>query len=253
MHKSEADSSSQANEYWQRLLHKYSTALFIINHLFGGSFAAAVPSYIALTPRQQVAEQPQLEQPQGDITTIFLPIIQSAPFDEEADSAVAENIWTAPYCAGQYPERTGYTLNDQEQQLEALLLNDPDQQHPELHFSIALSEAARRRALDMASRDYFGHTNPDGYGPNCIVLQHFFALPDSYDSSRTGNNIETIGAGFADIDAAWEAFMASEGHRTHLLGLNDFYNEQKYYGIGYVDAPDSTYGSYIVILISDSE
>jgi uncharacterized protein YkwD len=44
--------------------------------------------------------------------------------------------------------------------------------------------------------------------------------------------------------------MGSTGHRTHLLGMGDFYRAQTDYGVGYVYAPGSRYGHYWVVLIA---
>jgi uncharacterized protein YkwD len=115
---------------------------------------------------------------------------------------------------------------------------------------VALSQAARRRAQDMADREYFAHTNPDGYGPNCIVLQGEFVLPDYYNFSNDANNVESIAGGYSTMQAAWAALMSSAGHSAHLLGKGGFYNEQSYYGIGYVNVPGSQYGHYLVIIIA---
>ena len=46
------------------------------------------------------------------------------------------------------------------------------------------------RALDMGTRRYFSHVNPDGYGPNYLVQQAGYALPSFYGQEPDANNIE---------------------------------------------------------------
>ena len=100
----------------------------------------------------------------------------------------------------------------------------------------------------MAARGYFAHTNPDGLGPNALVRQAGYVLPSYYSTEPAANNIESIAAGPATPEAVLQLLLGSEAHRTHVLGLHDFYAAQVEYGIGYVNAPGSKYGHYWVIL-----
>lgn len=236
---------------WQLVLTRVTTGLFILNQLLGGRFAISFPPYVNQVSQAKAQETDsytyyfpliaqQLDPDQLMTTTTFLPLIFVPPTD------IRDN----PYCRQQFSEADNYTLNTQEQEIEQQLLTDPGQEHPNLTLSIALSQAARRRAQDMADREYFAHTNPDGYGPNCIVLQGEFVLPDYYNFSNDANNVESIIAGQGDMSEAWKTLVASQGHSAHLLGKGDFYNEQSYYGIGYVNVPGSQYGHYLVIIIA---
>lgn len=236
---------------WQLVLTRVTTGLFILNQLLGGRFAISFPPYVNQVSQAKAQEADsytyyfpiiaqQLDPNQVITATTFLPLIFVPPTD------IRDN----PYCRQQFLESQDYSLNSQEEEIEQLLLTDPGQEHPNLKLSVALSQAARRRAQDMADREYFAHTNPDGYGPNCIVLQQEFVLPDYYDFSNTANNVESIAGGYSTMQAAWAALMSSAGHSAHLLGKGDFYNEQSYYGIGYVNVPGSQYGHYLVIIIA---
>jgi uncharacterized protein YkwD len=125
---------------------------------------------------------------------------------------------------------------------------DPGQKRPSLTCNLILSQVAHARAVDMGTRGYFNHVNPDGYGPNYLVRQAGYILPSYYDSSPSGNNIESIAAGYATADAAWAGWMNSTPHRTHLLGLNPFFAEQIDYGIGYAYISPSPYLNYWVAI-----
>jgi uncharacterized protein YkwD len=98
----------------------------------------------------------------------------------------------------------------------------------------------------MAARGYFGHVNPDGYGPNYLVTEAGYVLPSYYDSSPTGNNIESLAAGYATASDAWDAWMTSSEHHAHLLGSSPFFAEQIEYGIGY--AQGGPFGHYWVVI-----
>ncbi|MEZ4708682.1 MAG: CAP domain-containing protein [Caldilineaceae bacterium] len=148
---------------------------------------------------------------------------------------------------------TNCQLNEQEQQIEAMLVSDENQQRPEMVCNDILSRVARERALDMATRDYFDHINPDGHGPNYLVREAGYILPDSYSNAADANNIESIAAGFSTAEAAWDGWMNSPSHRKHLLAEIPFYTEQVEYGIGYVYLSDgNTYHYYWVVLTAKS-
>ena len=73
-------------------------------------------------------------------------------------------------------------------------------------------------------------------------------MPDYYDQSAPGNNVESIAAGFATADATWEGWVNSPHHRSHVLAEEPFFTEQTEYGIGYYYDPNSYYHHYWVIL-----
>jgi hypothetical protein len=140
--------------------------------------------------------------------------------------------------------------NEQELEIGRMLENYPGQQRDRLVHNPILARIARQRARDMGARNYFSHTDPDGLGANTLVTRAGYALPDFYDRSPAGNNIESIGAGYHSSAAAWAGWMNSPDHRTHLLGLQPFYRDQTEYGVGYAHAPGSQYGHYWVVLIA---
>ena len=139
-------------------------------------------------------------------------------------------------------------LNSQEQTIADFMRDDPNQQRPSLRCDPILAQVARERALDMGNRNYFSHVNPDGHGPNYLVQQAGYILPSFYDQTPSGNNIESIAAGHGSPEAAWNGWMSSSGHRTHILGLIPFWAEQTDYGIGYAYVAGSAYGHYWVVI-----
>lgn len=141
-------------------------------------------------------------------------------------------------------------LNAQEAQLEEFLRSHPNQGRVTLSCNPTLAAVARARAQDMGERGYFGHTNPDGHGPNYLVRQAGYQLPTEYSTAINGNNIESIGAGAGDATGMWNAWMNSSSHLTHILGSETFYAEQIEYGIGFARVPGSPYQFYWVFISS---
>jgi hypothetical protein len=148
--------------------------------------------------------------------------------------------------AGGEPTQCG--LNNEELAVARLMLADGGQQRENPVCNSILAQVARARARDMALRDYFSHTNPDGDGPNLLVREAGYPLPDWYADEQAANNIESIGGGYADPNAVWQGWLGSSGHRPHILGTDSFYADQEAYGIGYYFSGNSKYKHYWVFL-----
>jgi hypothetical protein len=145
------------------------------------------------------------------------------------------------------------SLNEQEAMLADLLVNHPDQKRINPVCDPILAQVARARAHDMAQRSYFAHVNPDGNGPNFLVNEAGFALPDWYPDDRDANNIESIAGGHPTSADAWAGWLKSDGHRPHLLGTHGFYAGQTAYGVGYFHDPNSHFKHYWVFLSAPIE
>lgn len=144
-------------------------------------------------------------------------------------------------------------LLDTEARIVESMRTHPEQKRASLTCDPILERVARERALDMAVRHYFGHVNPDGFAANYLVRQAGYPLPAGYGSNPDDNNIESIAAGYATPDAVWAEWMASAGHREHLLGLSPFFAEQIEYGIGYAYDPNSDDKHYWVVITAKRE
>ena len=144
-------------------------------------------------------------------------------------------------------------LNENEQAIADLMVTDAGQQRVNPICDSILSQVARARARDMANRNYFSHTTPEGDGPNLLVREAGYPLPDWYGDDQGSNNIESIGAGYATPDENWTGWLNSSQHRTHVLGTQQFYADQRAYGVGYYYNPDSVYKHYWVFLSAPVE
>jgi uncharacterized protein YkwD len=143
---------------------------------------------------------------------------------------------------------TSCNVTAEEMAAANLFLNDVHQSRSSVVCNPLLADVARQRAADMANRGYFDHVNPDGVGPNSLIRSAGYRLPNYYDESPSGNNVESIAAGFATAEATWEGLINSPHHRSHVLAEEPFFAEQTEYGIGYYYDPNSYYHHYWVIL-----
>ncbi|MGF1339409.1 CAP domain-containing protein [Streptomyces flavovirens] len=74
----------------------------------------------------------------------------------------------------------------------------------------SLTALAQDFSEDMAARDFFGHTDPDGATP--------WDRADAAGVSGLGG--ENIARGQADAQAVMDAWMASDGHRANILNCD---------------------------------
>lgn len=168
-----------------------------------------------------------------------------------ADPDTATHKIFLPVISGQVPEvAPSCGLNAQEQRIETLFLEHPNQGRVTMVCNPTLAAVARARALDMGQRGYFGHVNPEGQGPNYAVRQAGYMLPAEYSTEISSNNIESIGAGAGDADTMWNGWVTSGKHSLHILAANEFYAEQIEYGIGFAEVPGSPYSYYWVFISS---
>ena len=91
-----------------------------------------------------------------------------------------------------------------------------------------LTSVARAHSVDMATRGFFSHTNPDGLDP----FERMRAA--GYNGRTMGEN---IAAGYATPAAVMNAWMNSSGHRANIL--NCAFKE-----IGIGKATGGSYGTY---------
>ncbi len=141
-----------------------------------------------------------------------------------------------------------YVLSSEEALIADYMVNDPGQKRPSMQLDPILARVARERAADLAARNYFAHTNPDGFAANALVRDAGYVLPAWWGTGATDNFIESIAAGRSTAAETWADWMASTGHRTHILAIDSFYQNQTSYGVGYAYSAGSTYKHYWVIL-----
>jgi uncharacterized protein YkwD len=124
-----------------------------------------------------------------------------------------------------------------------------------LQWNDLLAQAAEKKALDMAKRGYFSHTDPEGYGMNYHIHKAGYTLNKDWIKNKRDNNFESIvmnceggehGIELLIIDAG----VPSKGHRKHLLGLDPWNASLTDIGIGYVETTNGGATSYMTVIIA---
>ena len=101
---------------------------------------------------------------------------------------------------------------------------------PPLAWNDILFSASARHSADMATRNYFSHTTPEGIEfPQRLWIE-------GYGASAGGEN---IAAGMGSIDGVMLTWMASEGHCRNIMA--PIYQDV---GVACAMQSGSTYGSY---------
>jgi uncharacterized protein YkwD len=128
---------------------------------------------------------------------------------------------------------TGEGEEDKARQIYDLMRTHPEQGRRGMVWDDRLAEIAYAKCRDQAERDWRGHVSPEGVGPNKMIRDAGYPLPDWYEHDRYANNCEsTAHGGGGDVEGVWKAWMDSPGHRQHVLGLDDFYGGQTRVGVG---------------------
>ncbi|GHB02163.1 CAP domain-containing protein [Modicisalibacter luteus] len=99
-----------------------------------------------------------------------------------------------------------------------------------LTWNCTLEAAAQAHSRDMAKKDYFSHTGPDGVGIQQRVSSR------GYVWRAVGEN---IAAGQASIVAVVDGWMESPGHCRNIM--NEAFTEM---GMAKADDPGSMYSPY---------
>ncbi len=125
-----------------------------------------------------------------------------------------------------------------------------------LVWNPTLAKVAEERAKDMARRNYFDHTDPDGYGPNYHISKAGYTLNPDWLKKRSTNNFESIGAGHPTAVDGIKSFIIGKGspgfmHRKHMLGLDDWNASLQDVGIGFVRVKRGKgYATYLCVIIA---
>ena len=129
---------------------------------------------------------------------------------------------------------------------------------PALKWNDALTKAAEAKALDMATRDYYSHTTPEGRGMNIAIHEAGYKLPDFWLKDKQDNYFESIHASPPDGLSTIRGMILDKGieelgHRKHLLGMDEFRAKHKDIGIGFARNPQSKWKTYISVVIAHPE
>ena len=140
-----------------------------------------------------------------------------------------------------------------ERQMASLMRGHPKQKREDFIYDARLNGVARAKARDMANRGYFSHIDPDGYGSNFKIAQTGYRLPIQWLAFKSSNQGESLLAGDASPATGLTRWLASGTHRSHILALAPFYQDQTRYGVGYHHDSTSKYRHYWVLLTAPPE
>jgi len=126
---------------------------------------------------------------------------------------------------------------------------------PVLAVDSILMKAARKKAEDMAEKNYFDHVNKEGEGINWLIHSLGYTLEDRWIQKKSMNAFESIAAGYdsgiKNINSLiLDKDLSPPGHRQHLLGMTDFWADCTDIGAALVHNPKSKYKYYFVIIIA---
>jgi uncharacterized protein YkwD len=125
-----------------------------------------------------------------------------------------------------------------------------------LIWNDTLAMVAQQKAMDMATRNYFNHVDPSGYGINYYINKSGYKLNPDWLKNKRANEFESIAAGEETAEVAIKDLIVdkgipSHGHRTHLLGMDEWNGSLLDIGIGFVRGSEkSKYRTYMSIVIA---
>lgn len=147
----------------------------------------------------------------------------------------------------QAKEKENCGSNELSIELAHLIINDKGQMRKTIRCNPILAKVAGQKAKIMAQN---GMVNHDIEGsPNARLEAAGYKLPHKYGTAF-GNQVESIAGGYSNAKSVWEAFKASDGHRSHLLGLIPFFEEQDEIGVGFYKKNDSPHEEYWVVYLA---
>ncbi|PLX11536.1 MAG: hypothetical protein C0594_03520 [Marinilabiliales bacterium] len=141
-------------------------------------------------------------------------------------------------------------------------LSDVDSIHP-FNWNNKLANAAQKKAEDMATRNYFDHFTPEGLSPCELAEQEGYVFPEDWPDTDKYNYIESISGGSSKLgkehiinlifDNGLPHFEEGTNHRSHLLGMKEFWVNHTDIGIGFAYNEESDYKGYLVVFTGIQE
>ncbi len=129
---------------------------------------------------------------------------------------------------------------------------------PALKWNNILVKVAENKARDMATRNYFSHTDPDGKGINIMIYEAGYDIPSGWYSDPKSNFFESLAAGWGSVSTGEDFIdlliiddgVVNLGHRKHLLGIEGWNSSLVDCGIGYANNPNSNNRNYVCVIIA---
>lgn len=135
--------------------------------------------------------------------------------------------WLAQGAPGPVAQGHPCGLTEPEAALLALIRNHPRQGRVGLACDPRLVAAAQHKAQRFRALLRCDHT-VDGVSANRNLVNHRYDAGYALDA----NYVESYACGPQTPVAALDAWLGSPGHRSHVLGLTDWYAGQVFAGVG---------------------
>lgn len=133
------------------------------------------------------------------------------------------------------PEVLGISYSVSETELLALVNEERARNNlPPLVLDTSLEDAARRKASDMFSKNYWAHFAPDG-----TTTPWKFIKDSGYNYTVAGEN---LAKGFTDSGSIVNAWMASQTHRDNILS-------SKYHDVGFAIVEGNLQGEDTLLVV----
>lgn len=126
----------------------------------------------------------------------------------------------------------------------------------QLTWNHTLAKVAESKVFDMANRNYFEHTDPDGFGINYFIQKSGYKLNADWTKIKSANYFESMAANNINGQDAIRELIIDNGdslfpHRKHLLGLDEWSSSLNDIGIGFARCDSgSTYKTYTCVIIA---
>lgn len=111
-----------------------------------------------------------------------------------------------------------------------LIFKSSLQRRTKLTRHALLDKAAQIRANDMATKNYFAHTSPEGVTVNEVIRSCGYVLPSYYPIK--GNNCESLHMGNGNAAEVYQGWVQSPSHSKQVFGTDDFFKVQEQAGVG---------------------
>ena len=137
--------------------------------------------------------------------------------------------------------------NQTAQQLVALIKADKQQTRSKLKCDLRLVAAAQLKVQEMVDTEFLFHGRANGR-----LRDQGVELPKYYGIGKA-NQVEALAGGQPSPSSVWRGFKNSASHAQHLLGLNEFYQEQDLIGAAFLKAPTTIHEFYWVVYIAKED
>lgn len=129
---------------------------------------------------------------------------------------------------------------------------------PLLVWNDTLGQVARNKAAYMADHNHFDHVDLLGKGINYYISKAGYELDENWLDDPKNNYFESLQAGYSTGVGAVQYLIIDKGipgngHRKHLLGLDDWNFKNVDIGAAFYRVPPDSkadYSTYTVIIIS---